>query len=196
VRGEVELAADLRAVALGPATVSASAALYRADVRGMIVWAPNFRFEWRPENVDATRRGADASLQARFVPAELELRASASHVAVEYDAPALAGQVVYRPRATAAAGVGATLAGVRLDLGGRYAGARRTVPGSPLNALPAYAVADLRASRPFALRGWQAAVSLGIDDLLDAQPAMLVDFPSPGRAWRVALRVGAGRGDE
>jgi hypothetical protein len=194
VRNEVELAGDLRALPLGPATVTASAAAYRADVRGMIVWAPNFRFEWRPENVDVTRRGADASLRARFVPAALELRASASRVAVEYAAPALAGQVVYRPRTSAAAGAAATLAGVRVAVGARYAGGRRTVPGSPLNALPAYAVADLRLDRPFALGGWRAAVSLGVDDLLDAQPAMLVDFPTPGRVWRVALRVSRGGG--
>jgi hypothetical protein len=63
------------------------------------------------------------------------------------------------------------------------------VAGSALNALPAYAVADLRAERPFALGAWQGAVALGVDDLFDRQPAMLVDFPSPGRSWRLAVRL-------
>jgi outer membrane cobalamin receptor len=189
VRGEVEVAADVRAVRVGPATVSASAAAYRADVRGMIVWAPDFRFEWRPENVDVRRRGADLSAEARFAPADLALRAAASRTAVEYAARAIAGQVVYRPRESASAGAAATLAGVRLDVAGRRAGERRTVAGSALNALPAYAVADLRAERPFALGAWQGAVALGVDDLFDRQPAMLVDFPSPGRSWRLTVRL-------
>jgi iron complex outermembrane receptor protein len=189
VRGEVELAGDLRAATLGPATLDASVAAYQADVQGMIIWAPNFRFEWRPENVDVRRRGVDATAQARFRPAAAELRAAVSRVAVEYATPALRGQVVYRPRTTASAGAAATLAGMRADVGARYVGARRTAPGSALNLLPAYTVTDLRVERPFTWAAWHGAVSLGIDDLLDHQPATLVDFPSPGRAWRLGVRA-------
>jgi hypothetical protein len=212
VRGEVELAGDLHALRIGPAAVDATVAAYRADVRGMIVWAPNFRFEWSPTNVDVTRRGVDASARARFRPAELELRGAASRVAVHYATPALSGQVVYRPALTASGGasadlgdalrgvlgdpLGRALVGVRAELGARYMGARRTAPGSALNLLPAYAVTDLRVERRATRAGWDGTLSLGVDDLLDRQPATLVDFPSPGRVWRLALRVGrAGRGD-
>ena len=191
VRGETEAGVELRAVHVGAAELDVDAAVYRADVEGMILWSPNFRYEWSPQNVDVRRRGADASVRARLaLPARPELRASAGWAAVEYAGPVLTGQVPFRPRVTASAGLAARLPGeIDADLSGRYAGPRRTAAGSALNPLPAYGVADLLLARELRLGAWRGTVSLGITDLLDAQPALLVDYPSAGRSWTVGLRL-------
>ena len=44
--------------AVGTAVASATFAAWAGDVRGMIVWSPDYRFVWSPRNVDVRRRGA------------------------------------------------------------------------------------------------------------------------------------------
>lgn len=189
VRNEVEGGVEVRDVRLGALRVEGEASAYRADVEGMILWFPDHRFVWRPENFDVRRAGWEASGRASLPRAGAELGGSVSYVSVEYDTPALDGQVVYRPRVTASLSAAAEAAGVRGEVQVRHAGARRVSPGSALNVLPPYWMADARLRRPFALRGWEGEATLGVENLLDRDAAMLVDHPYPGRAWSVGLRV-------
>ncbi|HEX8393840.1 MAG TPA: TonB-dependent receptor plug domain-containing protein, partial [Longimicrobium sp.] len=68
---------------LAGARVSASAAAYDADVRGMIVWMQRFNGRWTPGNVNAHRRGAEARGEARV--ADLRVSASYALARITYD---------------------------------------------------------------------------------------------------------------
>jgi outer membrane receptor protein involved in Fe transport len=105
----------------------------------------------------------------------------------------LLGQVAYRPRYTANGSLAASTLGFRTTLRYRYIGVRRSVPGSDLNTLPAFGVTDLQIVRRVAKTRASVDLALGVDDLFDRAAAMLVDYPSPGRVWRLTLSV-RGRG--
>ena len=112
----------------------------------------------------------------------------------------LSGQVAYRPRTTAdlAAGLAPPRPplglpnGTRAEVVARYVGVRRTVPGYAVNPLAPYWRTDARVFVPFAGPGWALDASAGVENLFDRPAAMLVDYPFPGRAWSVALRLRRG----
>jgi len=114
-----------------------------------------------------------------------------SRVAVEYRGPVLSGQVVYRPRLTASGTIGATVAGMQGSVQYRYVGRRRTVPGSDLNTLEPFGTLDCQLSRRLSDRAG-LTLTLGVDDFLDRSPAMLPDYPSAGRTWRISLSARTG----
>jgi hypothetical protein len=193
VRDEVEGSLELRG-RLGPAELDATGTAYRADVEGMILWFPDFRFVWSPQNQDVVRRGWEVAAQAGVPWAATRLRTAVSHARVEYAGPVLAGQVAYRPALTATAGAGVTVAGVRADLEVRHVGVRRVSPGTSVNQLSPFQVVDVRLARDFALRDWAAELSAGVENLLDEQAAMLADYPQAGRRWATGIRLRRGRG--
>ncbi len=193
VHGEVEVRAELRDRAVGPVRLDAELSAYRADVTDMILWFPNFLFVWSPENQDARRRGWDLAVRAALPSAALELRGALSQVHATYAGPVLHGQIAYRPRTTASAGAAMTLAGMRTQLNVRYVGSRRVSPGSQLNALPAYSIADLRASRLVSLTGWTLDIGAGVENLFDQRVAILADYPQPGRRLTTTFRLQRGR---
>src|SRR5690606_25276906 len=45
---------------LGQVEATAGTRLYHGDIRGMIVWLPDFRFVWSPRNTNVKRRGLEA----------------------------------------------------------------------------------------------------------------------------------------
>jgi len=193
VRGEVEGALELRDASIGALRVDAELAAYRADVDGMVLWFPDHRFQWSPRNFDVRRAGADLQARVRFPWAEAELRGTASRAAVEYTGAVLRGQVAFRPRHTASAAAAARLPGrIRAELQGRWVGERRSVAGDTLNLLEPYAMADLRLARPFALGAWAGEGTFAIENLADVHAAMLVDYPYPGRAWTLGVRLRRG----
>ena len=166
------------------------ASAYRGDVRGMVVWAPDYRFVWSPRNVDVLRRGAEASADVRVVgplPGALLLEGSWSLAKVTYDRPDDPGvQLAYRPRSTAT--VRGTWSGREGDLSleGRYTGLRYPVP-APVNGLPPFWAWDLAARRTWALGTWGLETHLRVERLLDSTDALVFGFPHPGRT--VALEV-------
>jgi hypothetical protein len=192
VRGEVEGAVELRDAAVGALRIDAELAAFRADVDGMVLWFPDHRFQWSPHNFDVRRAGADLSARVRFPWAGAELRGTASRAAVEYTGTVLHGQVAFRPRHTASAAASARLGGVRTELQARWVGARRSIAGDTINPLHAYLMADLRLARPFALGAWAGEAAFGIENLADRGAAMLVDYPYPGRAWTLGVRLRRG----
>jgi outer membrane cobalamin receptor len=190
VRGEVEAAVALRGAAAGALRVDAELAAFRADVDGMVLWFPDYRFVWSPSNFDVRRAGAELSARVRLPWRAAEVGGAASRVAVEYRGAALGGQVAFRPRHTASAHAALLLpAGVRGELRARWVGERRTVAGDTLNALAAFARAELRLARPFTRGAWAGEASLDVDNLADRPAAMLVDYPYPGRAWTLGVRL-------
>ena len=196
-RGDVEFRAALRDLSLGVATLSGDAAVYRADVHGMILWSPDFRFIWSPANVDVRRSGWQ--LGGRIaLPAysNATISASVDHTDVTYAGSALGGQVIYRPRVTARIAESVARPFARVDVETRFVGSRRTVAGTDLNSLDPYWLTDVRLAVPIARGAWELDGTVGVENVFDRPASMLVDFPFGGRRWTFGLRAsGRGSGD-
>ncbi|MGH7618195.1 MAG: hypothetical protein ACREPM_13295, partial [Gemmatimonadaceae bacterium] len=187
-RRDVEARFSVRDAHAGAARLSAEAAAFRADVDGMILWLPDFRFVWSPSNNTVRRSGWELSGRGDF-PAGFHIYGTVDRADVVYAGPVLAGQVAYRPSTTANVAAGAGPRYARVEITDQYVGARRTVPGSALNALDPYWLASARLSSSWSGRSWSADATLGIENLLNQPAAMLVDYPFPSRGWSLGLRL-------
>ncbi|HEV7705560.1 MAG TPA: TonB-dependent receptor [Gemmatimonadaceae bacterium] len=188
-RADVEGRVSVHDVGAGPFVLAGSAAVFRANIDGMILWLPDFRYIWSPTNFDVHRSGFELAADGSWTAPHLELSGTLDHTEVTYTGPVLSGQVAYRPATTASiTGAYAPRAG-RLELTTRYVGERRTVPGSALNTLDPYWLTDARWSTPFTRGRLALDVSVGVENVFDRPAAMLVDYPFPGRTWTLSLRA-------
>jgi vitamin B12 transporter len=188
-RDDVELRIAANALDAGFARVDMEAAVYRANVDGMILWSPDFRFIWSPANFAVRRSGSELSGRVTLaaLPVDLHGTLNSSHVA--YAGPVMRGQVVYRPRTTGDISFGGGPAALHVEIANRYVGERRTVPGDPINSLPSYWRTDAMLSTSRVWRSVAVVGTLAMDNVFNRPAAMLVDYPFPGRAWSVTLRV-------
>jgi vitamin B12 transporter len=189
VRNDWQLQLTSRTLRMGQVTANGSVSLFHADIDGMILWSPNFRFVWSPNNYDVRRRGAELSAAIDLPTANLSLTGSVSDAAVEYRGPVLSGQVAYRPRHTATSSIAASTLGFRGTLRYRYIGRRRAVAGSDLNTLAPFGVTDLQIARRIPVSHANVELAIALDDVFDRAGTMLLDYPSPGRTWRLTLSV-------
>jgi vitamin B12 transporter len=174
---------------VGGAEVSAHAAAYAGDVKGMILWLPDFRFRWRPRNVDALRRGIDARAEARLPRTGLRLSGAWSMARVTYDEPGVRGiQLGYRPRHTGSVGVEWRRGGWRVDAFARYTGLRYPA-AAEVNALPGFWSTALRAGRDWRVGRWTMTTAVDVDRALDEKDSLIEGFPEPGRRVRLDVRV-------
>jgi outer membrane cobalamin receptor len=184
VHDDLEARLTLRDVALGPVHLGSEVAAYRSNVDGTILWFPDFRFVWSPQNINVHRYGWDATATVSAFGAAI--RGTITDVAVDYATSALSGQVVYRPRVTAALTTSITRWRATMDVTTRYVGDRRTVQGSALNTIGAYWLTDaqltLRVLGPF-------DVLAGVENAFDRRAALLFDYPLPARTWRAGFRL-------
>ncbi|HEX6373171.1 MAG TPA: TonB-dependent receptor [Longimicrobium sp.] len=188
VPNEWELGASA-STRLGAAEVTAHAAAYAGDVRGMILWLPDFRFRWSPRNVDALRRGIDTRAEARLPRAGLRLSGSWSLARVTYDEPGVRGiQLAYRPRHTGSAGAEWRRGGWRMDAFARYTGVRYPA-AARVNELPGFWSTALRAGRDWRVGGWTMTAAVDVDRALDEKDSLIEGFPEPGRRVRLDVRV-------
>ena len=184
VHDDLEARVTLRDVAVGPLHLGGEIAAYRANVDGMILWFPDFRFVWSPQNTNVHRTGWDATVDLSGFGASL--RGTITDVAVDYAENALSGQVVYRPRVSAAVTTSITRWRATFDVTTRYIGDRRTVQGSPLNTIGAYWLTD--ALMTVHVIG-PVDVLAGVDNAFDRRVALLFDYPLPTRTWRVGFHL-------
>jgi outer membrane cobalamin receptor len=189
VKGEVVLGADLELLTTRSLSIDGTLDLYRADVEDMILWFPDHRFVWSPDNFDVRRRGWEAGVDLAVAPARSRLRIAAARSSVEYATGFLTGQVAYRPEWTANVSLASSLSSWSGELSGRYVGTRRTVPGSALNALGPYWLWDIRTGLLWRLAGWAMEGRLSVLNVLGAEAAMIPDYPLPGRAWGLELSI-------
>lgn len=192
IRGELEATVQVREVRLGPLALEGQLSAFRSDVEGMILWLPDHRFVWRPDNVDVQRRGWEAEVDVRRIDGATRMSASVSRAAVTYAESALEGQVAYRPALTGNLGLSGTIGPLEARTDIEYVGTRRTVPGSKLNALDPYWLMDLTFRASLTPGGWRVEPGLQIDNALDREAAMIVDHPEPGRGWRLDVRIAPG----
>jgi len=195
IRGELT-ATVARRWSVGPASGELRTTAYRANLDGMILWFPDHRFVWSPDNYDVARRGLEigATTDLAALGHAHSVAANAAWSEVEYTGAVLDGQVAYRPRFTADLDIVIGLpAGITLVPAATHVGERRTVPGSPLNGLAAYTLFHIGIAVPFELAGRDGRLDLAFSNLLDERAALLVDYPLPGRGWSTRIRIGAGR---
>lgn len=187
-RDDIEARLSLHDAPVGPARISVEGAAYRANVDGMILWLPDYRFVWSPSNNQVRRSGWELSARAALFGG-VDLSGALSHADVVYAGPVLSGQVAYRPRTTANVTLGAGPRVAHIEISDRYVGARRTVPGSELNPLDPYTLTGVRLASAWSWRACAIDASIGIENLLNRPAAMLVDYPFPSRSWTLGLRV-------
>lgn len=193
VHGDLTIRAALHDIPAGPVHLGGDIDAYRADVDGMILWFPDYRFVWSPNNYNVHRSGWDISNQIAIPAFGFDVQGTLNQSNVTYAGQTLSGQVAYRPRTTGNVTAGFVHAGARLDLTTRYVGARRTVAGSNLNLLDPYWLTDTHLAlplvRPQRSAPWSLETIVGVENLLNRPAAMLVDYPFPGRLWTVSLRL-------
>lgn len=163
--------------------------LFRGDVRDMIVWAPDFRFVWRPRNTDVRRWGGEAWMEAAL-PADISSRASYALAVVTYDTPGSTGaQLAYRPRHTGRLAAEWNSGPWQASVTAAYTGAR--YPGAArVNRLPPYWRTHLSAGREWRSSAWRAGLSVRVDRLLDERGTLIFGYPEPGRMLRLRLDLG------
>jgi outer membrane cobalamin receptor len=189
VHNEVEVRGTLRDIQFAGLNVGGEASVFRSDIDGMILWQPDFRFIWSPNNFDVRRSGWEMSGQATAPSLDADIRGSLSRSDVTYTGSVLTGQVAYRPNTTGNVAVGTTRWSTRAEWSSRYVGARRTVAGSDLNLLDPYWLSDIKLSRSIIGGTWPIDATVGVENVFDRSAAMLVDYPFPGRTWTVAFRI-------
>ncbi len=165
---------------------------FAADVKDMIIWAPDFRFVWSPRNFDVRRRGVDAEAELQITRPALGLRAAYSLARVTYDRPGDdTVQVMYRPRHSGSLAATWRPVGWELAVAARYIGTRYPVP-APVNALDPYWTFDLRLRHTLRAGNWQLTPLLTIERLFDNTDSLIFGYPEPGRLIRLELAVRPG----
>ncbi len=189
VPAELSLATVLRGRLTGWADARLSIEAYTADVRDMIIWAPDFRFVWSPRNFDVRRRGLDLEAEVTLPRHSLTISAGYGLARIVYDRPGPdTVQVMYRPRHSAGMSASWSPANWDLSVGANYVGKRYPVP-APLNALDPYWTIGLRMRHRFAAGAWQLVPSLSVDRLFDNEDSLIFGYPEPGRIIRLAIEA-------
>ena len=185
VPSEIELGLGVETdLALG--ALRARIAVYRGDTRDMIVWAPDFRFVWRPSNIDVHRRGVDASLRIDREGVLRSIDASYGYARVAYAAATNDAQLAYRPRHTAQVRAALEHDAWSGAVTARYTGVRYPA-AARVNALPGFWTTAVTLDRAWSFGALQLTTGVRVDRILDEKDTLIFGFPEPGRA--VALRV-------
>lgn len=173
---------------LGAVDLSAGASAFRSDVRGMIVWAPDFRFVWRPINLDTRRSGADVWSEVGFRRVGVTLSGAYTLARITYDREGGddSVQVAYRPRHTGWVRAEWRPGPWRLEAGAAYTGTRYPGPSSA-NALPGFWSTSAGVSREVRWGGASLTATVRAERLLDEKDALIFGYPEPGRRVRVDL---------
>ncbi len=175
---------------LGAVDAAAGISAYAGDVRGMIVWMPDFRFVWSPRNVDVNRRGLEAWAEVTNPRLGFRLAGSYSLAAVTRDlGPGGEGvQLAYRPRHTGQLGAAWERAGWRAEVGAAYTGLRYPA-NAEVNALDPFWTFNLDLGREWRLAGTTLDTSVRVDRLLDEKDTLIFGFPEAGRRIRIEARI-------
>ena len=190
-----ELGAGLSlALASGGTALHLALDAYRADVKDMIIWAPDSRFVWSPKNFDVSRRGLDVGVLYEL-PGPTALNASYSYARATYDRSAGDDdqQIIYRPRHTGSAGAEWRPGPWHLGIDLRYTGVRYPFPAR-VNRLDPFWTVDLELGRSFELGGWRLEPRLIVNQLTDNQDSLIFGYPEPGRTIQLELGVSQGKG--
>jgi len=169
--------------------LDAGAEIYLADIRDMVVWAPDFRFVWSPRNRDVRRRGVDLWMEMSPTELPVRLRGHHTHARTTYTHRGMeAVQLVYRPRNLSQLILDWSGGPTRAEVAVRRTGARNTSP-STINQLPAFWTVDLALGREWQVGAWALSADARVERALDERTPFIHDFPDPGRRLRIEGRL-------
>lgn len=188
-RNDIEGRIAFSSIVAGPLEVDAQGAVYRADIDGMILWMPDFRFVWSPSNYNVRRNGYELSALARIKPLSVDVRGTLNQSNITYAGGVISGQVAYRPRVTGNTGITFGPQQLRFDFGARYTGWRRVSAGSALNSLRPFWMADAMLKSTVHPRHWTITTILSTENVFSESASMLVDYPYPPRSLALSVRV-------
>ncbi len=168
-------------------SASLESALITRITDNAIVWFPG-NFGWSPANV-GTERVTGVELRGTLARGPADINAWSTVYNAELTAGGLRIPTPYVPRH--AGGATARLAHGPLQLSGttRWFGTRPYTAGPRDDAflLPAVALVDLAFTASHALNGTVIALTFALENATDQPWQSVRGFPSPGRAWSVAL---------
>lgn len=189
VRGEWTTSLDVDRVTRSGVRTTFALSGFRGDIDDLILWSPDFRFIWRPDNFNVSRRGIETSMRIALASNAAALTITGNGTDIRYRGPVLEGQVIYRPRVTASAVLDLPVAGTDMQLAVQHTGTRRTVVGSDINQLRAFDAVQARVARQFDVGPLDARLRLSVENLLDQRIAMLLDYPMPGRTFALDITL-------
>jgi vitamin B12 transporter len=168
-------------------SISFDAAAYKGVIDDLIVWAPDYRFVWSPQNENVVRSGVE--LSARAQRAQWLASAAFTHARITYDRIAGDVQVAYRPRNSAALTLERRAERFDVRLESSYIGRRTTAP-TALNTIPGFWTTGLMLAVRARPRNIATTLSLRADRLFDEESTLIFGFPDPGRQLLLELRLG------
>lgn len=164
--------------------------------RDQIVWAPTEAGYYAPENVQQVRAlGLELSAEEQWQPARsLRLDAGLTYVftdARDRSDPASKSYgepLRYTPRQQLKSHLTAALGPAALDLSARYT-SRRYVTSDGSQSLAPFVVADAQVRAGRTVAGVRAELAVQVENLFDADYAILQNRPLPGRHARLRLTL-------
>lgn len=179
---------------------SAEATLFASALHDQIVWTPVAGGYWAPRNVLRTAtRGFELSGRLTDRPLGL-LRLGGALLYTFTDArdrsdpgsPTFGAPLRYVPREQLKATFTASAGRFALDLNGRYIGTRHvTTDGS--ERLEPFVVLDVQLRTSYRMTGLRAHLAITLENALDADYAVLQNYPMPPRHARLRLVLETGR---
>jgi outer membrane cobalamin receptor len=194
VRGEMVMTVHGR-FRLGTTHVQGRISAFQSDIDDLILWFPDFRFVWSPDNLDVSRRGIEvgSALEIVLFGRDHGLSGQATWTHLEYRGGVLHGQVAYRPVFSGHAAARFDLRIGDLTVSADHVGTRRSMPGSDLNSLSPYTIVDLGWTSSVGMGGVSGRIEVVLSNLLDERAALLVDYPLPSRGWTTRLHLSPAR---
>ncbi|UCG41706.1 MAG: TonB-dependent receptor [candidate division WOR-3 bacterium] len=165
---------------------------YWSSLTDLIQWQPDSAGRWRPVNIDT------AVITGVELEAALDLDFAGADVGLNWTRATSRGErLYYRPefiaRAELWAGQSLEQMTGRITLGIEHTGDRLTDPAWPDTipaTMPAYTLFDCGIRLGPKLRTADAALELGVRNVLDTRYQTVQDFPVQGRNWYLEFSLG------
>ncbi len=161
---------------------------YAGQVKGLILWAPDFRFVWSPNNFDVNRAGVDLGGRLEIPFARSTLDATASFTNVTYDRPN-GPQVIYRPRDNQSVQLTVNPGRTSIRVAWRRLGERYPNHGG-VNELPPESIWDVSVATLMRVGRFPLDVAVTIRDAFDTRAEFIAGYPSRGRSIILRIRFG------
>jgi outer membrane cobalamin receptor len=186
---DAELFARWRPAAIRNWRTSADVALVRRDTRNAIVWFPG-NFGWSPSNVGREHMYGVES-RVSFEHARAAISAWSTLYAPTLVSGSLRIPTPYVPANAGGGNARIAIGPLQLGLAARVLGPRPFTAGprDPAFMLPQVALIDGALSTHRAFHRVDALFSIAVDNISDRAWQSVRGFPSPGRAWSVALTI-------
>ena len=162
---------------------------YTGRVDDLVLWAPDFRFVWSPDNFDVRRSGVELAGRLEIRSLYADLSTFASFTSITYARPD-GPQVIYRPRGNQSVQLTITPPLFRLRVAWRRMGERFPNHGG-VNALEPESILDLSLATELMLGRVPLELIVSVHDVLDTRPQFIAGYPTRGRSFTLRVRMEA-----